>query len=145
MHIKQLIFATLIMLGLVACKNVSPVTSGIGTEQIAHGQNYQQRLIVDNQQLASQLFISDIKTRMNNDFLEVNLALTSKYEKSLALQYQFNWFDKDGFVIESGKNPWQALELHGMQTINVKGLAPSKNAASYSFYVREVNEKFYKF
>lgn len=145
MHIKYVVFATLITLGLVACKNVPPITSGIGTKPVAHGQDYQDKLIIDNQQLASLLFISDIKSRKNNDFLEVNLALSSTYEKSLALQYQFNWFDKDGFVIESGKNPWQALELHGMQTVNVKGLAPSKNAASYSFYVREVNEKFYKF
>lgn len=128
-----------------ACINVPPVTSGIGSEQLPPEKKYSKHLQVHNKKLSSQLYISDIKSRQQNDLLQVNLSLTSTYKKSLQLQYQFQWFDKDGFVIEAGKSPWHSLELHGMQTQTVSSLAPTPNVATFSLYVREVPEKFFKY
>ena len=127
------------------CINVQPVTSGIGSEQMYPGEKYSEHLQVDNNKLASQLHISEIKSRNKNDLLQVSLSLTSTYKKSLQLQYQFQWFDQDGFVIEAGKSPWQPLELHGMQTTTVASLAPTSQVATFSLYVREVPEKFFKY
>lgn len=127
------------------CKNVPPVTSGVGTEQIAPGQKFQKHLQVDNPELAKKLHISDIRSRTSNDLLEINLSLTSTYKKSQKLQYQFTWFDKDGFVIEANKSAWKPLDLHGMQTATLPGLAPTNKVASFSIYVREVSEQFFKF
>ncbi|TWX65660.1 DUF1425 domain-containing protein [Colwellia demingiae] len=134
--------ATLLISG---CKNVPPVTSGMGSDQIAPGQKFSKHLQVHNPELGKKLHISDIRSRTSNELLEINLSLTSTYEKTLKLQYQFTWFDKDGFVIEAGKSPWQPLDLHGMQTATVPGLAPTTQVASFSLYVREVPEKFFKF
>lgn len=128
-----------------ACKNISPVTSGLGSEQIYPGQKYSKHLQIDNKKLASRLHISEITSRKQNDLLHVNISLTSTYKKSLQLQYQFQWFDQDGFVIEVGKSPWQPLELHGMQTTTVESLAPTPQVATFSLYVREVPEKFFKY
>ncbi|WP_232299997.1 YcfL family protein [Colwellia sp. MT41] len=130
---------------LSACKNVPPVTSGMGSDQIAPGQKFSKHLQLDNAELGKKLHISDIRSRSHNDLLEINLSLTSTYKKSLQLQYQFQWFDNDGFVIEAGKSPWQFLDLHGMQTATVPGLAPTTKVASFSLYVRAVPEKFFKF
>ncbi|MFT7009255.1 MAG: hypothetical protein ACJAXJ_003803 [Colwellia sp.] len=127
------------------CVNVPPVTSGIGSEQIYPGQKYSKQLQIDNKKLAGRLHISEIKSRKQNDLLQVNLSLTSTYKKSLQLQYQFQWFDQDGFVIEAGKSPWQPLELHGMQTTTVENLAPTPQVATFSLYVREVPKKFFKY
>lgn len=132
-------------LAITACKNVPPVTSGVGSTQITPGQKYEKHLKVDNDKLATKLHISDIRSRQNNDLLEINLSLTSTYKKSQQLQYQFQWFDEAGFAIEAGKSPWQPLELHGMQTMTVASLAPSTQVATFSLYVREVPEKFFKF
>lgn len=134
--------ATLLISG---CKNVPPVTSGMGSDQIAPGQKFSKHLQVHNPELGKKLHISDIRSRTSNELLEINLSLTSTYEKTLKLQYQFTWFDNDGFVIEAGKSPWQPLDLHGMQTATVPGLAPTTQVASFSLYVREVPEKFFKF
>ena len=134
--------ATLLISG---CKNVPPVTSGIGSDQIAPGQKFSKHLQVHNPELGKKLHISDIRSRTSNELLEINLSLTSTYEKTLKLQYQFTWFDNEGFVIEAGKSPWQPLDLHGMQTATVPGLAPTTQVASFSLYVREVPEKFFKF
>jgi len=138
---------TLVVTGfmLTACQNLPPVTSGIGSSQITPEQEYSEHLQIDNKQLAAKLYISDVKSRTNNDLLQLNLTLTSRYKKSLQLQYQLQWFDKDGFAIEAGKSPWHAFELHGMQTATVTALAPSTNVTTFSLYVREVPEKFFKY
>ncbi|WP_157443002.1 YcfL family protein [Colwellia piezophila] len=140
-----LVAALSVTLFISACKNVPPVTSGVGSDQIAPGQKFSKHLQLHNPKLAKKLHISDIRSRTNNDLLEVNLSLTSTYKKTLQLQYQFTWFDKDGFVLEAGKSPWQPLDLHGMQTATVPGLAPTTTVASFSLYVREVPEEFFKF
>lgn len=147
MNKQHSIMVTLFCLALAitGCKNLPPVTSGIGSSQIVPGQEYAKYLQVDNKKLAAKLYISDLKTRINNDLLAINLSLTSRYKKSQQLQYQFQWFDQAGFVIEAGKSPWQPLELHGMQTITVADLAPSTQVAKFSLYVREVPEKFFKY
>ena len=147
MNKKHSILLVLFISGLFisACKNIPPVTSGIGSSQITPGQKYNEHLKVDNKKLASRLYISNIKSRITNDFLQLNATLTSRYKKSLQLQYQFQWFDNAGFAIEVGKTPWQPLELHGMQAATVLGLAPSTKATTFSIYVRKVPEKFFKF
>ena len=128
-----------------ACVNVAPVTSGIGSEQLALEQKYSNHLQVHNKQLDNRLHISEIKTRKQNDLLQINLSLTSSYKKSQQLQYQFQWFDQDGFIIEANKSPWQSIELHGMQTKTIESLAPTIHVTTFSLYVREVPEKFFKY
>lgn len=144
-HSMLLVAALTATLFISGCKNIAPVTSGTGTDQIAPGQKFSKHLQVHNPELAEKLHISDIRSRTTNELLEINLSLTSTYEKTLKLQYQYTWFDKDGFVLEAGKSPWTPLDLHGMQTATVPGLAPTNKVASFSLYVREVPEKFFKF
>lgn len=146
-NVEVRILATLVasMLFITGCQNVPPVTSGVGSEQITPGQKYQKHLKVDNAELGNKLHISDIRSRQNNELLELNLSLTSTYKKTLNLQYQFTWFDKDGFIIEANKSPWKPMALHGMQTETVAALAPNAKATSFSLYIREVPEQFFKY
>ena len=128
------------------CANKKPpVTSGTGTSAMTQGDDFSKHLEVHNKALAKQLFISDVKSRKSNDLLEINLTLTSRYDKSQKLQYHFNWFDEAGFVIEAGKTPWVPLELHGKQSTTLRGLAPNINVSTFSVYVREIPEKAYKY
>ncbi len=144
-HKSALALLAMCTVFIVGCKNVPPVTSGIGASQMAPGEKFSQHLQVHNPKLAKQLYISDIKSRQQQDLLEINLTLTSTYKKTLQLQYQVNWFDVDGFAVEPGKSPWKSLDLHGMQTQTVKALAPTAKATTFSLYVREVPEKAFKF
>lgn len=133
-------------LAFAGCANKTPpVTSGTGTGVMTPGDDFSQHLEVHNADLAKRLFISEVKSRKNNGLLEVNLQLSSRYKRSQKLQYHFNWFDADGFVIEARKTPWQAIELHGQQSTTLRGLAPNINVSTFSVYVREVPEKAYKY
>ncbi|MBA6340284.1 YcfL family protein [Colwellia sp. MB02u-10] len=125
--------------------NKPPVTSGTGTSAMTQGDDFSKHLEVQNADLARKIVISDVKSRKNNGLLQVNLTLTSRYEKSQKLQYHFNWFDEAGFVIEAGKTPWIPLELHGKQSTTLAGLAPNINVSTFNVYVRAIPEKAYKY
>jgi len=140
-----LILLTLPIFLLSACVNVPPVTSGIGSEKLTLEQEYSEHLQIHNKKLANQVHISEIKSRKKSDLLQINLSLTSTYKKSLQLQYKFQWFDQDGFIIEEAKSAWQPLEIHGMQSKTVASLAPTSQVTTFKLYVREVPEKFYKY
>lgn len=126
---------------LAACSN-RPVTSGISVEQHA---NHQQQLKVNNPKLGKKLAITDVKTRQTNQLTDIVVTLSSKYKKSQYLQYQFTWFDKDGFVIKGNHSPWQALTLFGFANVQLPALAPTSDAVTFSLAVREVSTKTQEF
>tara|TARA_B100000768_G_C11085859_1_gene292826 strand:+ start:89 stop:406 length:318 start_codon:yes stop_codon:yes gene_type:complete len=95
---------------LSACAT-QPVTSGIAVEQ--NKGNFNDQLRVDNPDLGEKLAITDVKTRQTNQLTDVVVTLSSQYKKSQYLQYQFKWFDKDGFLIKGNHSPWQPLTLFG--------------------------------
>ncbi|TMN93881.1 YcfL family protein [Pseudoalteromonas sp. S558] len=129
-------------LALSACSS-RPVTSGISVEQ--HKNSFSDQLRVDNPNLAKKLAITDVKTRQTNQLTDVVVTLSSNYKKSQYLQYQFNWFDKDGFIIKGNHSPWQALTLFGFAKTQLPGLAPSPDAVTFSLVVREVSTKSQEF
>ncbi|MCO4798033.1 MAG: YcfL family protein [Colwelliaceae bacterium] len=134
----------MVAFGLSACHKPIPVTSGLGAESITNEIPPATYLKVDNEALSEKLTISDVKHRMTNDLLEINIELSSQYEKSLKLQYHFNWFDKNGFVVEINKASWQPLELHGHQSKILRGVSPSSNVTSFNVYVRSASSNAYK-
>jgi len=142
---NNLLLLMFTLVGLTACHTPPPpITSGIGAESITNETPPTTYLKVDNLALAEKLAISEVKNRTTNDLLEVNVELSSQYKKSLTLQYHFNWFDKNGFVVEAGKSPWRPLQLHGHQSRMLKGVAPSIAATSFNVYVREAHSNAYE-
>ena len=123
-----------LMLGACASQ---PDTSGISVEQSKN--TFNEQLHVDNPALGKNLAITDVKTRQTNQLTDVVVTLSSQYKKSQYLQYQFNWYDKDGFVIKGNHSPWQALTLFGFSKTQLPGLAPTPDAVTFSLAVREVS------
>jgi len=144
--IKIAVISTFSAFVFIGCTNTTPpTTSGIGTSEVGHRDDFSKHLQVHNPELAKQLTISDVKSRHTNGLLEINLGLKSRYKKSLKLQYHFNWFDAQGFVVESRKSPWKPLELHGFQSTTLRGLAPNEQAVAFTVYVKKTAEKAYEF
>ncbi|MCF7519304.1 MULTISPECIES: YcfL family protein [Pseudoalteromonas] len=133
----------LLMILLVTACSSRPTTSGIGVEQT--GQQYNQQLIIDNPELAKKLAITDVKTRQTNGLTDVVVTLASQYKKSQYLQYQFTWYDADGFMIRGNHSPWQAIKLFGFAKTQLPGLAPTANAVTFSLAVREVSTEAQEF
>lgn len=135
----------LFLTGIVACKSTPPVTSGIGAESVTNEIPPATYLKVDNPVLAEKLTISAVKHRLKNDLLEVNVELSSQFEKSMKLQYHFNWFDQHGFAVEPQKASWRPLEIHGHQSVMLRGVAPSSQVTSFNVYVRKASSNAYEY
>ncbi|WP_404340330.1 YcfL family protein [Pseudoalteromonas mariniglutinosa] len=121
---------------LTAC-STAPTTSGIAVAQ--NNSQFNQQLKVDNPALGRKLAITDVKTRQTNGLTDVSVTLASQYKKSQYLQYQFTWYDADGFVIKGNHSPWHAINLFGFAKMQLPGLAPTKDAVTFSLAVREVS------
>ena len=130
------------VLMLSACAD-RPTTSGIAIDQ--NNTQYNQQLRVDNPELGERLAISDVKTRQTNKLTDVVVTLASQYEKSQYLQYQFTWYDNEGFMIRGNHSPWQAITLFGFAKTQLRGLAPTPEAATFSLAVREVSTEAQEF
>ena len=141
---KKFITALFLAVMFSACSS-NPNTYGMGTKQLSQNDSWQKVLQIDNPKLAQRLFISNILSRDTNGLLDVNLELSSTYKKTQNLQYKFNWFDEQGFVVEQGKEPWKSVSLHGNQVVNLGAIAPSSKVAQFKLYVREINEEVYRF
>lgn len=100
---------------------------------------------MDNPDLGEKLAITDVKTRQTNQLTDVVVTLSSQYKKSQYLQYQFKWFDKDGFLIKGNHSPWQPLTLFGFANTQLPGLAPSSDAVTFSLAVRKVSTESQEF
>lgn len=68
--------------------------------------------------MADLLSIAQVQSRLINGVTQVNVELVSGASKTQKLQYQFTWFDEQGFVVEPNKTPWTPLSLHGGQIKN---------------------------
>jgi len=121
---------------LSACAS-KPDTSGIEIDR--NVTTFDEQLRVNEPPRGEKLAITDVKTRQVNQLTDVVVTLASKYNKSQYLQYQFNWYDKDGFIIKGNHSPWQALTLFGFAKIQLPALAPNANAVTFSVAVREVS------
>lgn len=144
-HFYQLIFIGSVALGAVSCAQRPPVTAGLGAMSVNTNNEFHDKLKIDNPKLAKKISITDIASRKKNQVLQVNVEIVSTDKKSQNLQYQFTWFDQQGFVIESNKQAWKPLELHGGQLVKLQGVAPNELADTFNIYIREVNKKAYEF
>lgn len=140
-HIMLFIGATL----LAACAGIPENTSGIGSIASTQQGKNERYLKIDNPELAELLTIQKVNTRQVNGHLEANVTLISTGEHTQQLQYQFSWFDQDGFVIAPASASWWPLQLHGGQIQALRAVAPSANATTFNIYVREVHRKAYEF
>ncbi|MBQ4832572.1 YcfL family protein [Pseudoalteromonas sp. MMG010] len=126
------------MLLLSACSS-QPDTSAISVTN--QNTQFNQQLKVNNPDLAKKIVITDVKTRQTNQLTDVVVTLSSQYKKSQKLQYQFNWYDSDGFIIKGEHSPWQAITLFGFSNTQIPGLAPNPQATTFSLSVRKVSTK----
>lgn len=126
---------------LGACKT-APVTSGIELRENPQGT---MQLLVNNPKLGEKLTITSSKTRQQNNLLQAAVTLKSQYKKSQKLQYQFVWYDAQGFTLHQNQSPWRALDLTGFEQRQLTGLAPNQNAVTFALAVREVSTQAQEF
>lgn len=105
------------------------------TAGIAVDSNGQVR--VDNTSFASDINVTNISSHRVADLIKASALIQSKSTTDLRIQYKFTWFDANGLTVEDEASSWQSVKLHGMQQLQVSGVAPNAQASHFEIYVRE--------
>ena len=83
--------------------------------------------------------VANVARRRVDGFLQVQVSLLSRATKTLALETKWEWYDRDGFRIEDGREVWSPSELAAGASVEVKGIGPKAEADSFRFHVRAAN------
>lgn len=88
-------------------------------------------------QIRSRLAIDAMRQRTVGDMLQVSVDLRNEWHAQLDFQYQFRFFDKDGFEVGSEGRPWVPLIITGKNTATVQATAPNPSAVTFKIVVRD--------
>lgn len=98
---------------------------------------YDHLVQAENPVLRTRVSIVDMKTRKVGDLMTANASLRNRWHLTLDFQYQFRWYDQDGFEIDPGSRPWKKIKLAGKEDRTVQATAPNPTASSFKVFVRD--------
>jgi uncharacterized protein YcfL len=124
--------------GACAKTTVSNVAVGQITEG-EEGETLKKDYVIKDKTLAKEIQVVDVKARFQGDFLEGQAILSNLEKSTVPFEYRFEWFDAEGFPIESNVSLWKPDLLYGKETKWIKALCPVPNAKGFKVMIREPN------
>jgi len=97
-------------------------------------------VVVNNKSFAKGVELTDIVARKVNNLLQIQVVLTSLKSDTIRFEHSFEWFDAEGFKVESQAEHWTPEVIYGKQVLRIEGIAPNEMAESFKFMVREPTE-----
>ncbi len=91
----------------------------------------------DNSFFARDIAVEAVNARRDADLLQGSALIVNRSSNDMRVQYKFTWYDSSGFTIEDEAASWKPIKLHGLQQLNVAGVAPNPRAIKFEIYVRE--------
>ena len=114
---------------MVACTTVTTAEKGIDEKG-------DPRVEYKERNFSTKIAVLNLKERKVGDLLQVSAALRNKWRMSLRFQYQFRFFDKDGFPLEQEGRPWTPVLVAGGDEINVTAIAPNPSAKTFTIVLQ---------
>ena len=135
---KVFLFAALLISasGIGGCGR----TSGIEGHMSVEDGQFSKWVVIQNYRLASDVEIVDARGVMVGDLIKANVVLASRTHGTLALQYKFVWFDRNGLEISPDSTPWQPVIIYGRDQKVLQGVGPSPAAKEFKVVLRERDE-----
>ncbi len=94
------------------------------------------RVVSLDSDLKESLDVDNVKRRVDNDLLQVQVTLRSTTSRALALETSWEWFDKGGFRIDDGRTAWTPILVGPRATVDVRSVAPRPGVEAFKFHVR---------
>ncbi len=99
------------------------------------------KLIVGSGQLAGKVVITDPRFRSVGRLNQAEVTVKNLTETRYALEYKFEWQDKQGFSIDSG-NVWHPFTLTPLQTRRFQSTGKTPQASAIIFMIRFPDDAF---
>ncbi len=133
--IAIIIISALILTGcVVRTSGVSGTSSNV---EGPYGQSAQMKyVVINNQELARGIQVVDLRSVYVDEYLKADVSVVNKYNRTLNVQYKFQWFDARGMEVDPGSTAWTPLVLYGNESKSIQGVAPNPTAVEYKIHIR---------
>ncbi len=134
------------LLCIIACgvliSSCAPVTSsniggGQALPQKGGDYAYSNYVLINNRALLRDLQITDIKSRMVNGLMQVQVQVLNKSSRNFSFDYSFSWFDAEGFQVFGVGGHWTPVQVTGNEVKSLIGVAPKPEAQQFRVKIRK--------
>lgn len=95
--------------------------------------------IIKDKPLAQKIEVLDVKARYIGDLLQGQAVIRNRKKQTTRFEYKFEWYDEDGFPVESNISLWKPDLLYGQETKWIHATCPRQNAKGFKVMIREPN------
>jgi len=133
-----------VLLSLAVCvwtpscapRTVSNVAVGEVLEGEA-GEFLDKDYIIKDRSLARDIAVLDVTARYVGDFLDAQAVVKNRRNTTVAFEYAVDWFDEEGFPIDTNIRLWKPDLLYGAETKWITAICPKPHARGFKFMIRK--------
>jgi len=103
------------------------------------GETLQKDYIIKDKPLAKLIEVMDVKSRFVGEFLEAQAIVRNRKKYTVQFEVKVEWYDAEGFPIESNVTHWKPDLLYGAETKWISTLCPKPHAKGFKIMIREPN------
>jgi len=136
------VWLSLVLLGLALAACEKRTTANVVVGQVTEGEageSLQKDVLINDKALSKEIEVLDVKARHIGDFLEGQAVIRNLRKNTVEFEYRFEWFDQDGFPLESNVTLWKPELVYGKETKWIKAVCPKPDAKGFKILIREPN------
>lgn len=93
--------------------------------------------LVSDENLARLVAVTGLNTSLTAEgLLRVQVTLQSTSDKLRSIEYQFDWFDEAGMLVESPASRWTIEHIYGGDIKPITATAPSPKVTDFVFKMK---------
>lgn len=103
------------------------------------GETLQKDYVIKDRGLAREIQVLDVKARYVGDFLNAQAVVKNRKSYTVGFEYAVDWFDEEGFPIDSNIRLWKPDLLYGAETKWITAICPKPHARGFKIMIRSPN------
>ena len=138
------VFPWVMLLGLlipgwtISCAPRTVAVEAVGEiVEDEHGEFLDKDYSIQDRSLARDIAVLDVKARYVGDFLDAQVVVRNRKNYTVAFEYVVDWFDEEGFPIDSSIRMWKPDLLYGAETKWITAICPKPHARGFKFMIRK--------
>ena len=137
--VKKIVYVIMCAVFLASCGRVTSSNIGGGQALPQEGGDYaySNYVLINNRALLRDLQITDIKSRMVNGLMQVQVQVLNKSSRNFSFDYSFSWFDNEGFQVFGVDGHWTTEQVTGNEVKSIIGVAPKPEAQQFKVKIRK--------
>lgn len=129
----------LMALSFIGCSSTAGIEGSMSATTGQGGQTaYSKYVIINNDSLARDIQIVDMKSDFVGNLLRAQVSLVNKDNDTINFQFKFSWFEESGREIDPDTDAWTPVTLYGNESKSLQGVAPNPNAKEFKIKIREL-------